>query len=307
MQAIGLGGALATLFGFVDDVVHINAVTKLLTQGALGGLGPALFWRRPLFDLPWMPAPVELGISWFALVWLMNAYNFMDGVDGMAASGAVFICAATIIVLLLARWRPRPRAPVRAARALLLGLPAVQLAAGIHLHGGFRKPVSRILLRRLDHQNHYRGRDHPLDLAGHFRLLRRAIRPRLPSRASSSPGTGMERTAAMPTRILPASGAITGRSRSGCCSITCSGCCRWPSCRCWRLRPVRLPPHWRWARSCSGRCATAPGCRAPDREHCALDRRFHACGSRNPRSTDVLGSARNPSPAPEPCRLDVRK
>jgi len=102
-RAIGLGGAVATVFGFVDDAVHINAFAKLATQGALAAWALVCFGAKPLFDLPWIPAPVELGVSWFALVWLMNAYNFMDGVDGMAASGAVFICAAAMAALLLAR------------------------------------------------------------------------------------------------------------------------------------------------------------------------------------------------------------
>jgi Fuc2NAc and GlcNAc transferase len=102
MQAIGLGGVVATLFGFLDDVVHVNAATKLLVQVCLAAWALFCFGGQPLFDLPWIPTAVALVISWFVLVWLMNAYNFMDGVDGMAASGAVFICAATIIVLLLA-------------------------------------------------------------------------------------------------------------------------------------------------------------------------------------------------------------
>jgi glycosyltransferase WbpL len=102
MQAIGLGGVVATLFGFADDVIHVNPATKLLAQGGLAAWALFCFDGKPLFDLSWTPTTVELAISWLALVWLMNVYNFMDGVDGMAASGAVFICSAAAIVLLLA-------------------------------------------------------------------------------------------------------------------------------------------------------------------------------------------------------------
>jgi Fuc2NAc and GlcNAc transferase len=101
MQAIGFGGLMAALFGFMDDVIHVNPAAKLLAQGALAGWVLFCFGGKPLLDLPWTPTIVELGLSWLALVWLMNVYNFMDGVDGMAASGAVFICSASIIVLLL--------------------------------------------------------------------------------------------------------------------------------------------------------------------------------------------------------------
>jgi len=103
MQAIGVGGVIATLFGFADDVVHVKPVTKLLVQSGLAGWALYSFDGNPLFDLPWTPTIVELAASWFLLIWLMNVYNFMDGVDGMAASGAVFFCTACIIVLLLAQ------------------------------------------------------------------------------------------------------------------------------------------------------------------------------------------------------------
>ena len=32
---------------------------------------------------------------------MVNAYNFMDGIDGMAVSGAVFVSGAITLVLLL--------------------------------------------------------------------------------------------------------------------------------------------------------------------------------------------------------------
>jgi Fuc2NAc and GlcNAc transferase len=102
MRAIALGGAVATVSGFVDDIVQIGAKTKFAIQGALAAWVLFCFGSEPLLDLPWTPAFFDLAISWLALVWLMNLYNFMDGIDGMAASGSVFICAASIVALLLA-------------------------------------------------------------------------------------------------------------------------------------------------------------------------------------------------------------
>jgi Fuc2NAc and GlcNAc transferase len=102
MRAIILGGAVATLSGLVDDVVQIAARTKLVIQGILAAWVLFCFGGEPLYDLQWTPVFIDLAFSWFALVWLMNLYNFMDGIDGMAASGAIFICVASIIALLLA-------------------------------------------------------------------------------------------------------------------------------------------------------------------------------------------------------------
>jgi Fuc2NAc and GlcNAc transferase len=102
MRAIGLGGAVATIFGFTDDVAQLGQKAKFATQGVLAAWVLFCFGSEPLLDLPWLPTTVDLTISWLALVWLMNLYNFMDGIDGMAASGAVFICLASIIAVLLA-------------------------------------------------------------------------------------------------------------------------------------------------------------------------------------------------------------
>jgi Fuc2NAc and GlcNAc transferase len=99
--AIGAGGIVATLFGFADDVVHVRATVKLLVQAGLAAWIVLSFDGKPLFDLPGVPAIVEAAASWFLLVWLMNLYNFMDGVDGMAASGGVFICTAASVALVL--------------------------------------------------------------------------------------------------------------------------------------------------------------------------------------------------------------
>src|SRR3989344_9098788 len=102
MRAMVLGGAAATLSGFVDDIVQIGPKTKFAIQGVLAAWALFCFGSEPLFDLPWIPTLIDLAISWLALVWLMNLYNFMDGIDGMAASGSVFICATSIVALLLA-------------------------------------------------------------------------------------------------------------------------------------------------------------------------------------------------------------
>ena len=102
MRAIVLGGGVATLSGFVDDIVQIGPKPKFAIQGALAAWVLYCFGSQPLVDLPWTPAWIDLAVSWLVLIWLMNLYNFMDGIDGMAASGAVLICITSIIALFLA-------------------------------------------------------------------------------------------------------------------------------------------------------------------------------------------------------------
>lgn len=88
------GGAVA-IIGFLDDHGHIPARWRLLGHFIaaitgmvlLGGLSPIY-----LFDMP-----VNLGwagyfFGSFYLVWLLNLYNFMDGIDGLASMEAIFVC-----------------------------------------------------------------------------------------------------------------------------------------------------------------------------------------------------------------------
>jgi Fuc2NAc and GlcNAc transferase len=102
MRTVVLGGSIATLSGFIDDIVQMGPKPKFAIQATLAAWVLYCFGSQPLVDLPWTPAWIDLAVSWLALVWLMNLYNFMDGIDGMAASGAVLICATSIIALLLA-------------------------------------------------------------------------------------------------------------------------------------------------------------------------------------------------------------
>lgn len=101
MFAVVLGGLVATFSGFVDDVVEIGTGTKLLIQCGLAAWVLFCFGWQPLLNFPWIPPFFDLALSWLVLVWLMNSYNFMDGIDGMAASGSSFICVAAIVSLLL--------------------------------------------------------------------------------------------------------------------------------------------------------------------------------------------------------------
>jgi Fuc2NAc and GlcNAc transferase len=97
----GLGGLVATLFGFIDDVKNIRAKIKLAIQLFLGGW--AIYWLE-YGDLPLLesiPFLIVTLVALFFMVWMMNAYNFMDGIDGMAASGAIFISLTLATVLFL--------------------------------------------------------------------------------------------------------------------------------------------------------------------------------------------------------------
>lgn len=97
-------GALVALVGLLDDHGHIAARWRLLAHLAgaiwalvlLGGAPPvALFgW---VVDLGWL----GFGLAAVCLVWLLNLYNFMDGIDGIASVETICACVGGAALYLL--------------------------------------------------------------------------------------------------------------------------------------------------------------------------------------------------------------
>lgn len=91
---LGAGGLVA-LVGFLDDHGHIAARWRLLVHFAAAAW--ALAWlggAPPLALFGWTLAAGWTSTLLIAvyLVWLLNLYNFMDGIDGIASVEAVCVC-----------------------------------------------------------------------------------------------------------------------------------------------------------------------------------------------------------------------
>src|SRR5208283_661478 len=84
-------GFVGILFGLLDDIVDLRPRNKLLLEMAaiciLGGWGPQLDF------LPYQPLNIALTIFW--LITATNAFNLIDGVDGLAA-GVGIVAALSI-------------------------------------------------------------------------------------------------------------------------------------------------------------------------------------------------------------------
>jgi Fuc2NAc and GlcNAc transferase len=93
--ALSGAGLSVALLGFLDDHGHIAARWRLL--GHFIAAAWVLFWLDglpPLEISGW-----KLDLNWFGtllasfyLVWLLNLYNFMDGIDGIASLEAISVC-----------------------------------------------------------------------------------------------------------------------------------------------------------------------------------------------------------------------
>lgn len=97
-----LGGGLAVAFiGYLDDRYQLSARVRFTVHVAaavwalywLGGLPPLQFGAR-VITFGW--EGYLLGI--LGIVWSLNLFNFMDGIDGIAASQAVFMACLGAMV-----------------------------------------------------------------------------------------------------------------------------------------------------------------------------------------------------------------
>jgi len=81
-----VGTALVFVLGLVDDLRRLFPYTKLLIQLLIGCVMVISGIQIELFETPWLSVP--LSILWF--VFVMNAFNLLDNMDGLAASiGAI--------------------------------------------------------------------------------------------------------------------------------------------------------------------------------------------------------------------------
>ena len=94
-------GLLVAIIGFADDHGHIAARWRLL--GHFIAAVWALFWLNGLAPLAFFGATIDLGLfgnilAAIYVVWMLNLYNFMDGIDGLASAEAICACVGTALI-----------------------------------------------------------------------------------------------------------------------------------------------------------------------------------------------------------------
>lgn len=132
--------AIATLsiasIGFLDDRHTLSAKIRLLGHCLTSLLALALLGTLPVLDLGFVQCQpgLLLGLCyWLGLVWLLNLYNFMDGIDGLAALEAVSVCLGMALVYTL-------------GQAPQLTLLPLLLAAAVSGFLGWNFPPAKIFM-----------------------------------------------------------------------------------------------------------------------------------------------------------------
>jgi len=132
-----LAGLAIALIGFIDDRRSISSVSRLMVHFAVAALAIVAIGGMPSIRVGSHLLQPGLGLSLlgvFAVVWTTNLFNFMDGIDGVAASEAIFIlCAACVLSL-------------RFGSSTNLGVSELVLAAAILGFLIWNWPPARILM-----------------------------------------------------------------------------------------------------------------------------------------------------------------
>jgi Fuc2NAc and GlcNAc transferase len=93
--ALLVGGLAVAAVGFMDDRRRVSAKLRLLIHAAAAVLAMALLGGLPPIQIG--EQLLHFGAGGFvfgalAIIWALNLFNFMDGIDGIAAGEAAFVC-----------------------------------------------------------------------------------------------------------------------------------------------------------------------------------------------------------------------
>lgn len=105
-----LPGTLVFLLGIYDDLRGTNATVKFVALGLIATLFFAMGGRIDALSVPFvgsvqLPPLVSYVVTILWLVGIANAFNLIDGIDGLA-SGAALFASVVILVLSVAQERP---------------------------------------------------------------------------------------------------------------------------------------------------------------------------------------------------------
>lgn len=87
-------GFILSIVSFMDDLYEVSPRKRLLIQAIVGGMGLYLLGGLSQIDMGLFVIENHIltnGIAFLGILWFINLYNFLDGIDGYAGSEAVFL------------------------------------------------------------------------------------------------------------------------------------------------------------------------------------------------------------------------
>lgn len=94
--AVMFGGGIAAALGLVDDHTGLRPGVRLVFHVTAAAIS---LWAMGLLGIDGPLGPFGPLLLILSLVWSLNLYNFMDGIDGLAASEAAFVGTSAALFL----------------------------------------------------------------------------------------------------------------------------------------------------------------------------------------------------------------
>jgi Fuc2NAc and GlcNAc transferase len=114
-----LSPTIVAIVGYVDDRRGLSAGTRFIWQ--LLSMAPAVFALGGMPELTFGESELDLGglgliLAMFASLWFLNLFNFMDGIDGIAATQSIFMSTGLVMLA-----HQGGASPIQLTPALIVG------------------------------------------------------------------------------------------------------------------------------------------------------------------------------------------
>lgn len=96
-----MAGSFISIVSFLDDLYELSAKLRLGVQVIVSAIGLYLLGGLEQINLVYFSVTnpiITNGLALFMMVWFINLYNFLDGIDGYAGSEAVFLGIAGFLL-----------------------------------------------------------------------------------------------------------------------------------------------------------------------------------------------------------------
>ena len=97
LVVVGLGSLVLIALAAIDEIRTLSRVGRLIAQLLVGAVVSITLMRPDLAEGP-VRATLITGVAIVWTVWMTNAFNFMDGINGIASTAAV-VAGVTMAIL----------------------------------------------------------------------------------------------------------------------------------------------------------------------------------------------------------------
>lgn len=119
--AVLAGGLAVAVVSFADDIFGVSRLARLTVQAVAVGAGVVFLPVDGPVLMEGLPLPVDRALVGLMWLWFVNLFNFMDGIDGMAAIEAMVVAFGLVAIAVLSDLWDWPIAPSLVVGAAVAG------------------------------------------------------------------------------------------------------------------------------------------------------------------------------------------